>query len=275
MPQPVRISILLVPKPRFSHRPWNPCSHAKIGKNMHERLRYAGPWPKDSLLATLSDKARDDLLSRGRGRQYQAGEVMVRQGATDTHVVVLLDGYAKVTATGEGGTVTFLALRVGGDLVGELAAMDRNPRIATVTAGGAVTARVMDRTEFHRHLTLHPEVPLLLGSSIAMKLRNAVNKQVDFHGRDIPVRVARVLYELALKYGRRCEEGVELTVSLTQPELAGLVAASEPSVQKALASLRRSGVIATSYRRYRILDLPSLGETAGMPEKTAQYPPMS
>lgn len=193
---------------------------------------------------------------------------MVRQGATDTHVVVLLDGYAKVTATGEAGTVTFLALRVGGDLVGELAAMDRNPRIATVTAGGAVTARVMDHIEFHRYLSLHTEVPLLLGSSIAMKLRGAVNKQVDFHGCAVPARVARVLYELAIKYGRPLGQGVELTVSLTQPELAGLVAASEPSVHKALASLRRNGVITTSYRRHRILDLPALGKTAGMPAKT-------
>ncbi|MFI6579232.1 Crp/Fnr family transcriptional regulator [Nocardiopsis sp. NPDC050513] len=232
---------------------------------MRERVTYTGPWPENSLLESLDDKARDDLLARGRGRQYQAGEVMVRQGATDTHVVVLIDGYAKVTASGEEGTTTFLALRVGGDLIGELAAMDDNPRIATVTAGGAVAARVLDRAEFHRYLEVHPEASLRLGSSIAMKLRGAVNKLVDFHGRDIPVRVARVLCELALKYGRGTPAGIELSVSLTQPELAGLVSASEPAVHRALATLRRDGVVATSYRRFRILDLSALAHIAGMP----------
>ncbi|MFW6642394.1 Crp/Fnr family transcriptional regulator [Nocardiopsis algeriensis] len=233
---------------------------------MEERIGYTGPWPRGSLLEKLSDKARDDLLSRGRNRQYEAGEVLVHQGATDTHAVVLLDGYTKVTAVGEEGTVTFLALRVGGDVIGELAAMDSRPRIATVTAGGALTARVLGQEDLRRFVELHPDAGLHLSSSIGRKLRGAVSKLVDFHGRDVPVRVARVLFELALKYGRPAAGGVELAVSLTQPELAGLVSASEPSVHRALASLRREGLIATSYRRFRVLDMSGLGGIAGISE---------
>ena len=49
---------------------------------------------------------------------------------------------------------------------------------------------------------------------------------------------------------------------LTQPELAALVGAAEPTVHKALAKLRRRGLIVTGYRQMTVLDLAELRATA-------------
>ena len=68
------------------------------------------------------------------------GLVLIREGDPGTAVYLLLAGSVKVTgATDEGGSL--LAIRVGGDLVGELAVLDGRPRVATVTTPGPVLSR--------------------------------------------------------------------------------------------------------------------------------------
>lgn len=67
------------------------------------------------------------------------------------------------------------------------------------------------------------------------KLRWATRRRVDFGGHEALVRLARVFLELARSYGVPAGAGVEIAVPLTQPELAGLVGAAEPTVHRALA----------------------------------------
>jgi CRP-like cAMP-binding protein len=211
------------------------------------RLSYESPepenWSPGSLLARLDRTARDDLLRRGGTRRYLPKEVLLSQGNGSTHVLVLINGYAKVTAVGDNGTITLLAIRRGGDLIGELAAIDRGRRVCTVVAVGEVTARVVSRPAFLEFMDQYPKAALVVSSCIAEKLRGATNRFVDFNGRDVRGRLARILVDLAVRFGQPTGDGIELGVPLTQLELAGLVSASEPSVQRALASLRRDRLV--------------------------------
>ena len=72
-----------------------------------------------------------------------------------------------------------------------------------------------------------------------------------------------MLVELAAEHGRRCEDGIELTLPLSQDELAGLVAASRESVARALGSLRSLGLVSTSRRRLVVRDVEGLVAFAG------------
>jgi len=56
--------------------------------------------------------------------------------------------------------------------------------------------------------------------------------------------------------------GIEFGYTLTQPELAAMVGASEPSVHKTLRQLRGDGVITTGYRRLMISDPAALDAIA-------------
>jgi CRP-like cAMP-binding protein len=60
-----------------------------------------------------------------------------------------------------------------------------------------------------------------------------------------------VLVELAGAYG---DESGEIDVPLTQPELAALVGAAEPTVHRALANLRKERIVVTGYRRIVVCD---------------------
>jgi DNA-binding IclR family transcriptional regulator len=55
---------------------------------------------------------------------------------------------------------------------------------------------------------------------------------------------------------------VSIEVALTQPELAALAGATEPTVQRVLSTLREQGVVQTGYRRLSVLDEVGLARLA-------------
>lgn len=190
------------------------------------------------------------MLALGTTRDYAPGTVLLREGERGSHVLVLVKGLVKVTATSPEGHLSLLAIRTAGDLVGELASMDNEPRIATVTAAGPVRVRVVGQAEFRRYLTHHPDVALALSGSVGAKLRWATRRRVE-GVHEVHVRLARVLIELVTTYGT---DTGEIGVPLSQPELAALVGAAEPTVHRALAWLRKENIVATGYRRVVVRD---------------------
>jgi CRP/FNR family transcriptional regulator, cyclic AMP receptor protein len=224
----------------------------------------AWQWPPSSLLGSLASPSRDRLLEPGTTRQYVAGRVLMREGDTTKFVVVLLDGVVKVTGLTLDGKEALLAIRVGGDIVGEFAAFDEGPRSSTVTTCGAVVGRVIRQAEFLAALRRDSLLVEAVNRAVVGKARAANARRVEFAGYDAPTRLARVLRELAVRYGERSGNRVVIAWPLTQPELASLAAVAEPTAQKALRALRGRGVIATGYRSLTIVDLDALNRIAGV-----------
>jgi CRP/FNR family transcriptional regulator, cyclic AMP receptor protein len=220
-------------------------------------------WPSSSLLGSLTEASRRRLLDPGMTRQYPAGQVIFREGEATTFVVALLDGVVKATGLTLDGKEALLAIRVSGDIVGEFSALDNLPRSSTITACGAVMGRVIRQADFTDALRRDGSLTHAVDRAILAKLRAANTRRVEFTGYDAPTRLARVLRELAVRYGERSGNRVVIAWPLTQPELASLAAVAEPTAQKALRRLRESGVIATGYRSLTIEDFGALEHIAG------------
>jgi CRP/FNR family transcriptional regulator, cyclic AMP receptor protein len=224
----------------------------------------AWQWPPSSLLGSLTKPSRDRLLEPGTTRQYLPGQVLIREGEATKFVVVLLDGVVKVTGLTFDGKEALLAIRVGGDIVGEFAALDGEPRSSTVTTCGTVVGRVIGQAAFLAALRRDNLLAEAVNRTVVAKVRAANTRRVEFAGYDAPTRLARVLRELGIRYGARSGNHVVISWPLTQPELASLAAVAEPTAQKALRALRERGVIATGYRSLTIMDLDELNRIAGL-----------
>lgn len=221
-------------------------------------------WPSASLLGSLHEASRSRLLEPGTTRQYLPGHVLIREAETSTFVIVLLDGVVKATGMTSDGKEALLAIRVGGDLVGEFAAFDQAPRSSSVTTCGTVVGRVIKQADFLAALRRDSSLAEAVNRSVVAKVRAANARRVDFAGYDAPTRLARVLSELAIRYGDRSGNRAVIAWPLTQPELASLAAVAEPTAQKALRKLRERGVITTGYRNFTVLDFAELKRIACM-----------
>ncbi|MFE2886348.1 Crp/Fnr family transcriptional regulator [Streptomyces graminifolii] len=228
----------------------------------------ADRWPHGTFLAELagSPEVAKTLLSLGTPRSYEAGEHLLIEGLRETFVLLLIDGVTKVTATAENGDTALLAIRLGGDLVGEFAAFDDRPRSATVTAAGAVTARRIGQRDFLDCLDGYPAAALAVSRMLVRKNRWSVRRRGDFSGCPVATRVARVLVDLVEDYGEPRDGGLLIGPRLTQAELAGLVGARERRVHHVLGELAGQGVIQVGYGRTTVLSLAALNRAARLTE---------
>jgi CRP-like cAMP-binding protein len=228
----------------------------------HRQPRERWGWPESSLLGGLAPAQRDRLLAVGVRVRYPPDRVLIRESELTTFVLVLLDGVVKATGRAQDGRDVLLAVRMGGDLVGEFAGVDGQPRSATVTTCGPVLARLVTRAEFLACMRRDPELAHAINQAIVAKMRVANSRRIDFTGCDVPTRLARVLHEIAMTYGERAGDGVVIRWPITQPELATLSGAAEPTVHKALRKLRETGVVSTGYRTIKVEDLALLTSIA-------------
>lgn len=219
-------------------------------------------WPKRTVLGSLSEPTRETLLALGTQREFSMGSTLIMEGHTSTDVMVLIDGWAKVVGVTEEGGLALLALRGSGEIVGEQAALDNQPRSASVISAGATIAHVIRQREFLRFLADSPEASVAVSRSLSSKLRWSTHRRIDFSGLSVQTRVARVLSELARLDGTLVGGDIQFGYTLTQPELAAMVGASEPSVHKTMRQLRRQGVITTGYRHVVIRDIAALDAIA-------------
>lgn len=224
--------------------------------------RVERSWPPSSLLGGLSRNERDRLLALGVQARYPSGRVLMRESDQTTFVMLLLDGVVKATGRTKDDRDALLAVRMGGDLVGELAAVDGRPRSATVTTCGSVVARVVTRGDFGACMQRDPQIARAVNTSIVGKLRAANVHRVDFTGCDAATRLARVLHQIAMTHGEPAGKGVVIPCPITQPELATLSGVAEPTVHRALRRLRDAGVVSTGYRTIRVEDLTRLHSIA-------------
>ncbi|MBB5804906.1 CRP-like cAMP-binding protein [Saccharothrix ecbatanensis] len=219
-------------------------------------------WPVGTYLDTLGPVAQTALLGLGVPKLFRRGDVIMRESERSDYVVVLVQALVKVTETLGNGRVALLNIKVGGDVVGEMAFLSGEPRSATVTACVDTRARVVASAQFQRFLGEHPEANLALTRMIMKTLRWNQQRRVDVNGYSAVVRLARVLNHLADAYGRPGPYGVTLKLGLTQGELGSLVGVEEDTARRELRVLRDRGVISMGYRAITIVDLDVLAEVA-------------
>jgi CRP/FNR family transcriptional regulator, cyclic AMP receptor protein len=228
-----------------------------------DTVPWRGKWPEGTVMSRLDERTGNELLALAPGISYRAGVVLTNQGSRDERVYLLEPGpktsaCVKVTACLANGAETLLGIRVGGDLVGELAAITHRTQSATAVTCSTVLAHAMTGDDFLGFLSRYPCAWEAVTLMIADRLEWANRRRLDYAGHDARVHLARVLVELVRRYGHRGAGGYELGVSLSQPELGKLIGVGQDAVGLAVRELRDAGLVRTRYRGVVVCDLPGL-----------------
>jgi CRP/FNR family cyclic AMP-dependent transcriptional regulator len=194
----------------------------------------------------------------GRRQHLRLGTILFTEGDASNRVVLLVSGRVKVSSVSEDGRETVLGYRGSGDVLGELAAIDGEEHLATVTVVEDGEALVIPGERFLAALAAQPELALALLRSIVGRLRDADRKRAEFTALDVVGRVAHRLVELAERYGEPASDGIRITLPISQRELAGWVGSSREAVNKALQQLEHRSFIAAERHHLIVLDLDGL-----------------
>lgn len=215
-----------------------------------------GPVP---FLEALSPEARHELDGMGTLRSFTTGATILSEGELANRVGIVRDGLVKLTATQSDGYQTVLALRGGGELLGEMSALDGSPRTADVQALVPCAVQLVPAAEFVRFVQEQPSASMAVIRTLVARLRESDHHRIQYGADGVPRRLARQLLQLADTHGEVAADcSIDISLPFTQDDLAGVVSASRDAVARALKDWRAMGLVETGRRRVTLVDPAAL-----------------
>lgn len=221
-------------------------------------MTWTAQLAQTALFAGLDEKTLGTLAERAVHRRYRKGSVIFVQGEQGERCFTIVDGAVKISAYNTDGREALIAVLGPGDVFGELSLFDEAPRSADATAIEDTELLSLDAPALNEGIVAHPELGLALLRVFGRRLRQSNEALQDIAFFDVPGRVAHRLADLADAHGVRDDNGVLIDLAISQESLAQMVGATRESVNKALALLRRRGLVSRVGRRYLVSDVEGL-----------------
>jgi len=112
--------------------------------------------------------------------------------------------------------------------------------------------------DFEAAIEEQPRIALVLLRVVIARLKEADRQAFEFAAFHTIERIARRLVELAERFGEPCDDGVRISLRISQEELAGWAGASREATSKALHDLREIGLIDTERRQVTVHSVEGL-----------------
>lgn len=216
------------------------------------------------LFSDLGERELACIAEVARERTCRRGEVLVRQGDSSGDLFSVVQGRLKVgSVAGDGQEVLFAVLGPG-DVFGEIALLDDEPRSANVIAAEPCRLLVVSRASFRPLLHQLPALSVRLLQVMARHVRRLSARTEDAAALDVRARLAKALLALAGRFGAPGPgDSVRITLRLSQQELGRMMGATREMVNRCLREwtvqkiIRYSGgvlVIANTHRLMAITD---------------------
>jgi CRP-like cAMP-binding protein len=217
--------------------------------------------PARTFLARLQENERTALEAAGRRRPFSAGQVLFSEGDDGRDVFIVLDGVVKLVTTAASGQQVILDLESAGSLLGELSAIDGQPRSATAEAVTPIDVLVVRFEAFRNFLESQPRAATELLGVVAARLRESSQRQLEFGSSDALTRLCRSLLVMIDRFGNQ-DSDPSVHLPIAQHDLAKLTGLSREAVVKGLRRLRDLGWVETSGRTFVIRDLQAVRDRA-------------
>ncbi len=136
--------------------------------SLMERILFLRRVP---LFADLSPADLKQVAAIASELAYPDGEGIARQGDPGDEMYVIVSGEVRVLSAPGDGKEVEVARRRTGDIVGEMAIISREPRMASLVAAGDVRALVIDQKQFEGLLRERPETCLAVMRVLCARLK--------------------------------------------------------------------------------------------------------
>jgi CRP/FNR family transcriptional regulator len=214
-----------------------------------ESLQLIGRVP---LFAELSRPELERIADVAIPRSFPRGVRVFHEGDHSDACYVVRSGDLRVTREHSDGRAIALATLGPGDIFGELAMIDGGTRSASVETLSESELLGLPATDVRRVIADHGDIAAKLIVAITRRLRETNERVARQSFQTVPSRVAGVLSQLIAE--EASEERPEITVRMTQADLAQLAGTSRESVSRFLATLERAGVVAVGRGRVTVLE---------------------
>jgi CRP/FNR family cyclic AMP-dependent transcriptional regulator len=201
-------------------------------------------WKSFRLFAPLPPEALEALAAAAQPHRWSAGETIFQRGDPGDWLLAVETGRIRVSLGTASGRELVLRQAGPGEILGELALFDAEPRSADATAAEATTGHILTRAAFRQLAARHPALNEAALAHLSAMLRETTGQLESIALYQLRARVARFfLFALTQLNGDDIPDGAALHLPVTQGELAAMLGASRPKVNRVLQDFRDEGVL--------------------------------
>ena len=211
------------------------------------------------LLQVLPPEGRQQVLSVARRRRFKRNEVVFHEGDPGDTLHLIVSGHVAVRVTTPLGDCATVAVLGPGACFGELSLLSPAPRSATVAALDALETLGLHRDQMTEVRLTYPVIDQLLLDAAIGEVRRLTGRLLEALYVPVDKRIPRRLLDLVDSYG---DGENEVTIPLTQDDLAGLAGTTRPTVNKVLRGFEEAGTVSLARGSIRVLDRKALAKKA-------------
>jgi CRP/FNR family transcriptional regulator, cyclic AMP receptor protein len=221
---------------------------------MSKQSEFAVILGLNPLFANLGADALNKIAALCHTQHLAPREVLFQKGDTGDALFGIRRGQIRIeTGTAAGGQLTLNFLG-SGDLFGEIAALDGQPRTADAMAEEQTELFVIRRDDFLGFLEREPRIAVKFITLLCERIRWISDRMEEAVLSPLPVRLARRLCFLATDFGSDIE--------ISQQQLADYVGAARETVNRQLQEWRRQGILEMKRNHISLLKMNKLNVEA-------------
>jgi CRP/FNR family cyclic AMP-dependent transcriptional regulator len=209
------------------------------------------------ILGALSEEALVRVAQSCTWRDYAAGEQILGYQDPSTDVLFLVAGKARVIIySAEGKAVVFVDLAPA-TMFGEIAAIDRKPRSASVEALDTCTIASLSAADFEKLLLREPSVAVATLRHMTAEVRRLSERVFEFSTMVVQNRIHAELIRLAGEAGQSNGEAV-LAPAPSLSDIANRISTHREAVSRELSRLVSIGLLLREKGSLKIMDVEKL-----------------
>ncbi len=232
-----------------------------MGQSGKEKLAEQGGQSLSGIeiFRSLPPSDLDELAKRCRWRRYAAGGEVVSHRDESRDVFFIAKGEVHVTICSLAGKQVTFADFGDGEMFGEFAAIDGQPRAASVVALTDSLIASMSADVFWEVLMKYPEASASALKHLTTQFRAATERLFEFSTLVVKDRIHAELLRLARK-NMRDDNTAVISPRPTHAVIASRLNASREAVTREFHELYRTGVIERQGSGLVIRDVSRLGQ---------------
>jgi CRP/FNR family transcriptional regulator len=204
---------------------------------------------RTTLFGELNETELRALAERAVERRLSRNEVLFVAGDEAAGLFVIVEGALRAFREGVDGREQVIHVERAGATIAELPVFDDKPYPSTVAAEEDSTVLFLSKREVKSLCLTHPEIALAALKLLAGRLRKCAELVEALSLREVDQRLARWLLAEARARGNRIDGGLELTLVLTNQQIAARIGSVREVVSRALTRLQQNGLISVEGRR--------------------------
>ncbi len=216
----------------------------------------------NDLFRPLEPRSLDKLAGVIRTVKLASGQILFSEGDASNGCYCIAGGAVKVSLFSQDGDETLLAVLGKGDIIGEMALVDRLPRSATVSALKDAELGFINTAEFERLADANTQIYRAMLCVLSRRIRDANDLKAS-QQKPLNARIAQVLLKLSEGFGEKLPDGrLLIRQKFSQAQLGQMAGCARENVNRQLTRWKRDKLVSQVSRYYCLDDIKALRREA-------------